>query len=107
MHRSRRAQRFVRLRQHAIAKLSALAFITLILLPFTAPFPSYPLDPGHGSPYDALPKEFKNKLESDEGLILPSDCCLSQPALSEVSILPFVRPHQITDHPPQHTILRL
>ena len=107
MQRSRRTPRLVRLRQHAIAKLSALAFLTLILLPFTAPFPTYQLDPAHGRPYDALPKEFKNKLESDEGLILPSDCSLSLPALCAISIRRFVRPHQSTDHPPQHTILRV
>ena len=105
--RSQCARRFLRVRQHSLAKLSALAFITLILLPFTAPFPTYQLDPGHGSPYDALPKEFKNKLDSDDGLILPSDCRLSLPALSEVSTRSFVHANQIVDYPLQHTVLRL
>jgi hypothetical protein len=95
------------LRRHPIAKLSALVFIALILLPFTAPFPTYPVDPGHSGPYDALPKEFKNKLDSDDGLILPADIHVWLPALSElpVRLLPFA--HQLISHPIHHTILRV
>ncbi len=107
MHRSRRAPRFVLLRRHAVAKIFAFAFIALILLPFTAPFPTYQLDSAHGHPYDALPKEFKNKLGSDETLILPSDCRLSLPALSDVVVGSFVCLDQISDHPLHHTVLRL
>jgi len=102
---SRRAHRFGRLRQHVLAKLSAFALITLILLPFTAPFPTYRLDPAQSQPYDA--KEFKNKLDADDGLMLPSDCRISVPALSEICIRPFVVAHQAVDRLPQHTILRL
>jgi hypothetical protein len=107
VHRSRRAHFFVRLRRHAIARLSALAFITLILLPFTAPFPTYQLDPAHGHPCDALPKEYKNKLDSDDGLILPSVGDGGIPALSQIIIRPIRSSNPIVDPPPQHTVLRL
>lgn len=107
MHQTRRAHFFVRLRRHATARLSALAFITLILLPFTAPFPTYPLDPQHGHPYDALPKEYKNKLDSDDGLILPALGDAAIPALSQVAVRPFRRSNPIVDSPPQYTVLRL
>jgi hypothetical protein len=105
--RSRFTNRLARVRQHAIARLSALAIITLILLPFTAPFPTYELDPAHGHPYDALPKEYKNKLDSDDGLILPAICCASIPALSQVAVRPGLRLTAIVEPPPQHTVLRL
>jgi hypothetical protein len=105
--RSRRAQRFARIRRHAIAKLSALVFIALILLPFTAPFPTYRLDAGHNRPYDALPKEFKNKLDSDDGLILPADIRIALPALCELPVLVFANSHQISSQPLHHTILRV
>lgn len=107
MHRSRCALRFVLLRRHAVARIFAFTFISLILLPFTAPFPTYQLDSAHGQPYGALPKEFKNKLESDESLTLPSDCPFSLPALSEVFVGSFVCSNQIADHPLHHTVLRL
>ena len=107
MRRSRRAHLFVRLRRHAIARFSALAFITLILLPFTAPFPTYQLDPVHGHPYDALPKEYKNKLDSDDGLILPSLGDAGIPALSQIVVRPFRSSNPIVDPPPQYTVLRL
>jgi hypothetical protein len=107
VHRSRRELRFVLLRRHAVARLFAFAFIALILLPFTAPFPTYQLDAAHGHPYDALPKEFKNKLGSAETLILPSDCRLSLPALSDVFVGPFLCSNQVTDHLLHHTVLRL
>jgi hypothetical protein len=107
VHRSRRAHLFVRLRRHAIARLSAVAFIALILLPFTAPFPTYQLDPAHGHPYDALPKEYKNKVDSDDGLILPSLGDAAIPALGQIAVQPLVRSNPIVDPPLQHTVLRL
>jgi len=100
--------RFRRLRQHAIAKLSAIAFIALVLMPFTAPFPTYQLDSAHGSPFDApLPKEFKNKLDSDDGLILPSIDCTCVPGLSAVTIRPLLLSNLIVGPSLQHTVLRL
>jgi hypothetical protein len=100
-------RRFVLLRRHAVARFFSLAFIALILLPFTAPFPTYELDSAHGHPYDALPKEFKNKLGSDESLILPSDCRLLLPALTDLFVEPFLCSDQLSDHPLHHTVLRL
>jgi hypothetical protein len=105
--RSRRAQQFARIRRQAIAKLSALVFIALILLPFTAPFPTFPIDPGHSRPYEALPKEFKNKLDSDDGLILPVDVRVSLPGLSELPFRVFAHSHQVSSHTLHHTILRV
>jgi hypothetical protein len=105
--RSRRAPRFVRLRQHALARLSAITFIVLILLPFTAPFPTYHLDHARSDPYEAVPKEFKNKLESDDALILPADCALLLPGLSEISALQSLCSNQVVNYPVHHTVLRL
>jgi hypothetical protein len=84
-----------------------VVFITLILLPFTAPFPTYRVDPGHSRPYEALPKEFKNKLDSDDGLILPADVRVSLPALSALPVRVFAHSHQISSHPLHRTILRV
>jgi hypothetical protein len=100
-------RRFVLLRRHTVARFFALAFIALILLPFTAPFPTYELDSAHGHPYDALPKEFKSKLGSAETLILPSDCRLSKPLLSDVFVGSFVCSDQVSDPLLHHAILRL
>jgi hypothetical protein len=104
--RSRPAHRFVRLRQHVMARLSAITFMVLILLPFTAPFSTYHLNPGHRHPFEALPKEFKDKLDSDEDLILPTDFWLSLPAWSDVSVRASVGSNRIADHLVQH-VLRL
>jgi hypothetical protein len=84
----------------------AVAFIALILVPFTAPFPTYHFDAAHG-PYDVLPKEFKDKLGSDESLILPSDCPITLPALETHSISPFLRSDQISNPQLGYTILRV
>jgi hypothetical protein len=105
--RSRRADRFQSLRRHAASRIFAFAFITLILVPFTAPFPSYHLDSAHGRPYDVLPKEFKDKLGSDESLVLPSDCPITLPALVALLIGPAVSSDQIANHRQRHTILRV
>jgi hypothetical protein len=107
VHRPPRGERFQRLRRHAASQMFALAFITLILVPFTAPFPTYRVDRGHSRPYEALPKEFKNKLDSDDGLILPTDVTVSLPALCELPVrfLPFA--HQVTSHLIHHVILRV
>ena len=107
MDRSRRAHRFVRLRQHAVAKLSAVTFVVLILLPFTAPFPTYHPDHAHDRPHEALPKEIKNKLDGDGSLVLPSDCRLLLPAWSAIIVRPSTCSSQFTDHPVHHTVLRL
>jgi hypothetical protein len=107
VHRTRRAHRFQRLRRHAASRIFALAFIALILVPFTAPFPTYQFDAAHGRPYDALPKEFKDKLGSDDGLVLPSECQVTVPALTAHFILPTLRSDQISNQQLRHTVLRV
>ena len=69
MPRITRRQRLAGLRAHLVSKLSAITFIVLILLPFTAPFRSFDLTrtPTHAS--DALPKEVKDKAGSESALL--------------------------------------
>jgi hypothetical protein len=56
----------VRLRSLAISRLSALSLIVLILLPFTAPFPTFQLvHPSDSPPYDDSLKDVKEKVGSD------------------------------------------
>jgi hypothetical protein len=97
-----------RLRAHALAKLCALWFVVLILLPFTAPFPTYHLhNASSNRPYDALPKDLRDKLDSDEKLGLPSHWS-PIPALLQVVIVnlfPTVSPR--LEHVPRHTVLRI
>jgi hypothetical protein len=107
VHRSRRADRFQCLRRHAASRIFAFVFITLILVPFTAPFPTYHFDAAHGRPYDVLPKELKDKLGSDERLILPSDCPVTLPALITRFIGPSLRSDQISNEQLRYTILRV
>ena len=90
-----------------MAKLSAATFIVLILLPFTAPFPTYHPDHGHDRPHEALPKEIKNKLDGDGSLILPTDCRLLLPAFSAIAARPFICSTHVADHPVQYNVLRL
>jgi hypothetical protein len=82
-------------------------FITLVLLPFTAPFPTYQIDPATGHPFDALPKEFKNKIDSDDGLILPSDCRVPVPVFDGIAFRRFLRSNQVIAPPVHHIVLRL
>jgi hypothetical protein len=95
------------MRQHAMAKLSAITFVVLILLPFTAPFPTYHPDHGHDRPHEALPKEIKNKLDGDGSLALPSDCRLLLPAWFAITVRPSNCLNQFSDHPVRHSVLRL
>jgi hypothetical protein len=84
-----------------------VVFIALILLPFTAPFPTYLVDPGQSRPFEAVPKEFKNTLDSDSGLILPLAAAVSLPALLELPVRVQSQSHQRADHRVHHTILRV
>lgn len=85
----------------------AFAFITLILVPFTAPFPTYHFDSAHGRPYDVLPKELKDKIGSDESLVLPSDCPITLPLLTARFIGASLRSDQISNQQMRHTVLRV
>lgn len=97
---------FRRLRNHAAARLSALGFVALILLPFTAPFPTYVLDVAHGQPIDAPLKECKTKLDADSGLISAAPHAAGVAALNDVLVRPVLRAILITGSP-QHPVLRL
>jgi hypothetical protein len=57
-----RVHRFARVREHALSRLCAAWFIVLILVPFTAPFPTFHLtDTSGGHSHEALPKDLKDK----------------------------------------------
>ena len=108
VHQRRGAHRFVRLRQHGLAKLWALWFVLLILLPFTAPFPTYQLnDPSGGHPYDATPKDVKDKTGSGESLAVPSVWFLLPPTLYIVDGRHLTHSTHPERHPAHHTVLRL
>jgi hypothetical protein len=81
----RRARGLERLRRHAISKASAIWFIILILLPVTAPFPSYQFQhSSDGFPIEATPKDLKDKIGADKELAVPSSWCLVSPARTVV-----------------------
>jgi hypothetical protein len=66
-------RRLERLRRHVISKVWAVWFIVLIVLPVTAPFPTYQLHhSSNGSPIDAIPKDLKDKVGSDDEVAVSS-----------------------------------
>jgi hypothetical protein len=87
--------------------MCAVWFIALILLPFTAPFPTYQLDPAHRSPCDAAIKEFKAKITSDDGPILLSNLRSGVPTLEHSGVSAAVHDSQFFDLPVHHLVLRL
>jgi hypothetical protein len=99
--------RLARLRKHVLARLSAFAFIALILLPFTQPFPTYQLDPAHGQPFDALPKEYKSKLEVDGGMLVPALSSAAIPGVSQIIVRPILVIDVLVQPPLHHLVLRL
>jgi hypothetical protein len=108
VHGGTRSRRLGRLRHHALSKVCAAWFITLILLPFTAPFPTYQLDrSSNGFPFDAIPKEVKDKIGSDDELALFSRCFVV-PVTVSVGLARSVHVfNQTNSYPPRHTVLRL
>jgi hypothetical protein len=102
------ARRLERLRQHAISKVWAVWFIVLILLPVTAPFPTYRLHhSSNGFPNDAIPKDLKDKVGSDDDLAVPSSWS-SVPEMWNVvtgGFLPSLK--QTRRRSLQYTVLRL
>lgn len=103
-----RSRRLGRLRRHALSKICAVWFVTLILLPFTAPFPTYQLDhSSNGLPFEAIPKEVKDKIGSDDGLALPSGWSVVPVTVNVVFARPFLDFKHTTSHPARHTVLRL
>jgi len=108
VHQRKGAHRVARLRQHSLSKLWALSFVVLILLPFTAPFPTYQLETSStGHPYEATPKDVKDKAASGDDLALPSEWVLVPPTLHVVDGRYLTRPTHPEGQPTQHTVLRL
>lgn len=103
--RVRRAQTLVAFRSHLVSKASALFLLTLILLPFTAPFPTYPLDAASGQQHsDGLPKD---KIDSDDALTLPAVSTVIPPAAQIVSLRPLHDTTRVDAHHTLHLVLRL
>jgi hypothetical protein len=102
---ARRARRIVRLRRSAIAKIIALWFVAMIVLPFTAPFQSYELaGSSSSSSQQALPKD---KGGSDDKLVPPPESSLLPPATHVVVIERLTHSDQVDHHPVHHAVLRL
>ena len=105
MHRPRKGRRLISLRRHLISRVCALFFITLVLVPFTAPFKTYALaGPSSGHANDGLPKA---KVHSDEKLVGVSTESLVAPAPNIVAVDPSTRRNQIEERQLQVTILRI
>jgi hypothetical protein len=104
-HRLRKGRRLTGLRRHLISRVCALSIITLILLPFTAPFKTYGLA-GSSSrhAHDGLPK---HKIDADQKLAGLSKAPLVVPAPDIVGLEPFSRHHQIQERQLRATILRI
>jgi hypothetical protein len=111
VRRRRVSGRFACLRRHAISKACAFTFLTLILLPFTAPFPSYDLwDSVHAHPHHALPndiKDIKDRLGDDDKLAELAPWSLVAPILDIIRLRDDRRASQLAPQPPSHIVLRL
>jgi len=103
VHGCRKIYRFVGLRRHLVSRLAAVWLVTLILLPFTAPFATYQPASSSSHSLDGIPKE---KTGSDDKLIVPL----------QVSLFLTVRPlvtasadveSQLQAHPRHQTVLRI
>jgi len=103
--RTTRRQRFAGLRAHVASKLSAMTFIVLILLPFTAPFRSYDLTQAT-SHTDALPKDIKEKTDS-ECVVTPATWSLPLPVLTASVAEGRAESHPLDTLPFRHVALRL
>jgi hypothetical protein len=105
VHRPRKGPRLRGLRRHLISKVCALSIITLVLVPFTAPFKTYALvGSSNGHAHDGLPKY---KIASDEKLVGVSNESLVEPAPNIVGIEPSTHLNQIEERQLQATILRI
>jgi hypothetical protein len=105
VHRCWRGRRSVSLRRHTISRICALWLITLILLPFTAPFKSYDLGNSTSDrSHDGLPKD---KTDSDQKVAAPSDWFLFPPARNIIVVKHFARVSPVKEHQLQSTVLRL
>ena len=107
MRRKERAGGFVRLRSRGISRLSALSLIVLILLPFTAPFPTFQLDHQSDSPpYDPSLKDVKEKV-SDAQLGVSGHFSIVPPASSVAVALDPLHSNGSALAALQHGVLRI
>lgn len=105
MYHRRKGRRLIRLRRHLISRLCALSIITLVLIPFTAPFKTYGLaGPPSGHANDGLPK---HKIASDEKLDGVFSSSLVAPVPIIVALEPSTYRNQIEERQLQVTNLRL
>jgi hypothetical protein len=89
---------------HTFAKVCALVFLALILIPFTAPFRTIDLAGSHSDrAHDGLPKD---KTGSDDK-VAPSAASLGPQTLMIVTVKAVARVHQIQEPPRRLTILRI
>ena len=107
MRRKPRACRFIRRCSHALSRLSALSLIVLILLPFTAPFPTFQLEGQSGSqPYDESLRDVKDKVSSDAQVGV-SGHAIVPPAPSLAVAIDLVQPNRSILAEFQHAVLRI
>jgi hypothetical protein len=108
VRRKERAGSFVRLRSRGISRLSALSLIVLILLPFTAPFPTFRLDHQSDSPpYDPSLKDVKEKVGSDAQLGISGQLSIVPPASSVAVALDLAHSNWSVLTALQHAVLRI
>jgi hypothetical protein len=105
VHRCRSAKTIISLRRHRISRICAVWLVTLILLPFTAPFKTYDL--GNSASDHPLEWLLKDNTDSDDKLAPPSDWFLIRPALNIVSPAPSDLLSWIEEHKSQYILLRL
>jgi hypothetical protein len=108
VRRKQKACRFVRLRGHALSRLSALAIIVLILLPFTAPFPTFqPGTQSDSQPYDASLKDVKEKVGADAQFGISGHWSIVPPASSVAVAIDLLQSNRSVLDAPQHAVLRI
>jgi hypothetical protein len=105
VHRLGKGRRLKCLRQHLISKICALSIITLVLVPFTAPFKTFGLaGPSSGHSHDGLPK---HKIDADEKLVGVCNESLVAPVQNIAAIEPARGRNQVEERQVHATILRL
>ena len=106
MARRHGAHQFARVRQHALSKLCAAWFIVLIVLPFTAPFPTVHLAGSPAHSHDALPKDIKDKT-SDHKVAVAFDRSPVLPSRQPAVLHALTPSNPLAAHPSRRTILRI
>ena len=105
---ARQRRCFASLRRHSFSQLCALAFVALILVPFTAPFPTVHLDTtSAGHSFDALPKDVKEQSGPDDEFIVLSMVSVAPPGVKPCAVESLGDSSQVNHAPPRDTILRV